>query len=175
MGQGVKAIGKGRHGLGDAGEGDAVGGAEDRDHIGAAETVMLGGDDQIEPVGAPARVLGLDDERTARLGFPGHDGQRQGGAAGGDPDIRPGRAVRLQNGIGRRVAHPRLFQRRGPFVEGGSPADTTDLDVGRTQALDGLGQPQRLILDSDPTVRDDPEPEGRRVVACQIHSTLRIS
>ena len=49
-----------------------------------------------------------------------------------------------------------------------------DGDFSRSQTLDGLGQSQRLILDTGPAVGDDPDRE-RSVRVTYFHSTLRIS
>ena len=151
-----------------------VGRSRDRQHIGPDDAVMGRGDDEVIDVVAPAGVLGLDHEGLAARSGPRFRRQRQGGASGGDPEVRPGLAGRGFDGIGRRVQHPRRLQGRRQLVEGFAPADAFDDDAGRKKALDGFRQTQRLIFHAGPAVRDDPDRE-RGLVGPYFHSTLRIS
>ena len=131
---------------------DAVGRAGDLEDIVARQAVMGGGDDHVIAVVRPARVLGLDDEGLAPAPGLHLRRQGQGGAARRDPQIGPGRDDRI--GCGRQ--HGRRLQGRRQAVEDGPPADVFDRDFGRGQALNGLGQPQGLVLDPGAAVRDDP-------------------
>ena len=89
-GQGFQPVREGDSALGHPRRRHPVRRAGDRQHMGTGQAVMGGGDDQVIGVVSPARVLRLHHEGPAARSRPDLHRQRQGGAAGGDPQVRPG-------------------------------------------------------------------------------------